>query len=526
MGTYYKLLTTFLLCFSFYSCLSTKSVKVGFLDEADLSYKYLYARDQDGDNVVFRMKWPTNPVNSRYYNANKNEGLTPVVITVQGGLWEGTLPLPSINYPHILEGAIGIDFMFAGGSSTINGIDYSSDGFYDYRGPKSKKSLLAISLFAIGKTEACDQKWQGGNCPGTAINIEDWVGYKVETNNVGYATISNGSNIGSITLARYGQLLHSSKNNKIAWYVSWEGPFGGGHIIALDLNKAINVYEEHSCTIETCEYGLSSTNTYFESSNSACPEGIWTRYIFPPSGPQLIAGVAFIDINNDGEFTWEDTNKDCVFDGVAFGPENKEQTDDIYFVAFEAPNGKLAYTTDVTKAFTNNPLSDPVPSKILDLHETVDYWKERSAASYVQDHSGKVYLDKATENLNDLMVIITANGIDHVQIVGDHPHVKLQYDEWKRALTDSATTSTPAPWVRLNPDKVYADYLSTGNPKCKNVDVDANADISWGRYHANDPNTVLQIDCPEINSQDAAILELMDRVHYNDRSPNLSSMLQ
>ncbi|CAK8714887.1 hypothetical protein KKHLCK_03950 [Candidatus Electrothrix laxa] len=297
-------------------------------------------------------------------------------------------------------------------------------------------------------------------------------------------------------------------------------------MIALDLNKAIDVYEEHSCTTETCKYGLSSTRTYFATSNSACPDGIFTRYIFPPSGPQLIAGVAFIDINNDGEFTWEDTDKNCVFDGVAFGPENKEQADDIYFVAFEAPNSMLAYTKDVAEAFTHNPLSHPVPNNILDLHETIAYWKERSAASYIEGPSGKVYLDNAAEYLDDLMVIITANDIDHVQTVKDHPHVKLQYDEWKRALTYNATSSEPAPWVRLNPDKVYADYLVGGDLDCKNVDVDANIDIAWERYHANDPDTILQTGCPGRNSTNAAILELMDRVHYNDRSPNLSGMLQ
>jgi len=135
------------------------------------------------------------------------------------------------------------------------------------------------------------------------------------------------------------------------------------------------------------------------------------------------------------------------------------------------------------------------PATVATSEQAAEYWSVRDAryqmAALVASHPS-------------LAVITHATSVDHVQTAEDHPHVALAYN---------ALRLGGARWVRMNPDRAHTQSIGSGFP-----DNEANAALpsdfsSWlmPEESTNDPLVI-----------NAAILELTDRVHNNDWSPNLA----
>ncbi len=90
------------------------------------------------------------------------------------------------------------------------------------------------------------------------------------------------------------------------------------------------------------------------------------------------------------------------------------------------------------------------PDDIATLKESEGFYEERD---------GSLYIPQVAELYPNLLVMVCATEVDHLQSQPDHPHIALQYNAW---------LSSKVRWLRLNADPSYvaqASGLNKGNFK-------------------------------------------------------------
>lgn len=355
----------------------------------------------------------------------------PILIHGGGGFRGDCLDERQTDLPD--HGFIEIRFNFPGSGS---GPD-SSGGLFDNRGIHSLMAYRNIIRFAGNYLTDSD-----GN------TLADLVSPVVPLKtNIGLVGWSNGGNTNICVAGRYG-----SEIENLAWIVNWESPVGDGmpqaeagskDTILRPLNPNINT----AFDTLTGEWDLTTLSYGSQIHN---PVLFDNQY--------YVTGGLYFDFDEDGEV-------DPGIDFIA------------YPLVFEINGSYVSYySTRLRKeAARKNLFPDPPPDHIPTVAETEAFWAVRN---------GELWIDSVLTQFPDLMFMIVANEIDHVQRSPAHPPVVIQYNAFK---------SAQARMVRLNPDLAYINsFLGYEHPDA--VDNPAYMDINYAivRYfvepgNANDP---------------------------------------
>ncbi|MDZ7303680.1 MAG: T9SS type A sorting domain-containing protein [candidate division KSB1 bacterium] len=396
----------------------------------------------------------TPPLQARY-------GATgaPVVIHLAGGF--SSIGLTVANPPWSLPDCIEIRFNFPGGGSgaTLSG------GIYDDRGPNCLKALRDVIRFALGTTTDVNGK-----------KLSQLVNPIVPlASNVGLVGWSNGGN-GTLGVAG----VHGSEIAGLAWIVNWESPVGDG-MANLECgalprpgvsgqNPAVNP----AYNPDTGEFDLTML-AYSDTVNIAV------------QGPALRGGLYF-DSNRNGVPDW---GSDFIL------RPHQWRTDNVT---------KVYYSNRVIAAASAaNLLPVPLPAHIASVAETGEFWHWRD---------GGHWFAEAVRQLPNLMFIVEAAAVDHLQTAPDHPHVLIQYEGMRRA---------GARFVRLNPDRAYVESV-LGRSAATAADNEAFTPFD----HLSIRNALEPAGAggvPTNAGVAAAIYELADRTQYGNLSPQLGGVL-
>jgi hypothetical protein len=142
------------------------------------------------------------------------------------------------------------------------------------------------------------------------------------------------------------------------------------------------------------------------------------------------------------------------------------------------------------------------PSWLASLTEAKSYWGPRD---------GSLTFAEVHQRHPQLLVLVVASAVDHVQGQPDHPHVRGQLEGWLGA---------GQPFVRLNPDRAYLAAICDAEPSSlPDNDAGSNAPYPgiepWLEPEAN----------PELPAMDAAVAELADRHQQQELAANLDAVL-
>ncbi|MDZ7307722.1 MAG: T9SS type A sorting domain-containing protein [candidate division KSB1 bacterium] len=396
----------------------------------------------------------TPPTRARYSSLG-----APVIIHVAGGF--GSNGLTVANPPWSLPDCIEIRFNFPGGGSgaTLSG------GAYDDRGPNCLKTLRDVIRFALGTTADANGK-----------KLSQLVNSIVPlASNVGLVGWSNG---GNATLGVAG--VHGGEIAGLAWIVNWESPVGDG-MANLECgalprpgvsgqNPAVNP----AYNPDTGEFDLSLL-AYSDTVNIAA------------QGPALRGGLYF-DINRNGI---ADLGVDFILRPHLWRVDNVP---------------KVYYSNRVIAAASAaNLLPMPLPAHIASVAETGEFWHWRDDGHWFAE---------VVRQLPNLMFIVEAAAVDHLQTAPDHPHVLIQYEGMRRA---------GARFVRLNPDRAYVESV-LGRSAATAADNEAFTPFD----HLSIRNALEPVGAggvPTNAGVAAAIYELADRTQYGNLSPQLGGVL-
>jgi hypothetical protein len=172
---------------------------------------------------------------------------------------------------------------------------------------------------------------------------------------------------------------------------------------------------------------------------------------------------------------------------------------------------------DYTKFHTMHPIASNLPprktEKDLSIYQDMIAWPSciatlKESEAYFEERDGSLYIAKIIEKFPNLLVMVCATEVDHLQRQIDHPHIALQYNAW---------LSNKARWLRLNPDFYYMQAASNMNK---------------GNFKNNPPRSpidaseiVLYLEnvgvTPDYVFAEGAIAELADR----KRTKNLRAVL-
>ncbi len=352
----------------------------------------------------------------------------------------------------LTPGFVEIRFNFPGGGQPGK----RSGGTYDDRGEACIKASRDVVRFALGLTADVNGKY-----------LKDLTADITPlSNNVGLCGWSNGGNATLTTAGLYGKAL-----NNLAWIVNWESPVGDGmpSVEAGSKQKLNPAYNAN-----TGEWDLSTLS--FSD----------TLVVSKPGVPVLRGGL-FIDIDNDG-FPNEATD-------FLLTP-----------YLYRGAETKVFYSNRVIEEADGRGLIPPgAASHLATKEETGIFWNWRNAETHIAS---------AISDNPDLMFIICASAMDHVQGAPDHPHVLTQYDLMQRA---------GCRFVRLNPDRSYCEEVG-GVEFPKAADNDAfqlfsHLSIATG-LEPEGPNFI-----PDLIYVSAAVLELADRTWGNELTSNLDSTI-
>lgn len=395
----------------------------------------------DGQGIAVRVVPPERP---RYENG------APVVIGVNPG-------------PHGATGRLGaaecgfVEVFFA---STDFG-----KGPYDFGGPKWILGLRDVTLFALAKT--ADEQGR---------RIEDLTGeIPVLGANVGTIGLSHGGNACGAVMG-----LHGQDMPELAWYVSWESPYGEGAVgEELGSPRRANGRVNPAYDAETSRLDLSQLA--YDPDLAMTGRGRTQQQRRELS----FRGSLFFDVDGDGHY---DPQADFRHQPARFDP---------------GQGPKFWYSIRLLReAERRNLFADSWPTHIATVAEAKEFWHYRDATGLVPD---------AIRKIPNLAVIIVANEDDHMQVAPDHPHIRIQANAFQEA---------GARFVRVNPDRAYVEWL-IGESRPGLVDNDA------GMLYT--PKTIRAALCPNEAAhrilQVAAMCELADRVQAGDLRPNLERVL-
>jgi len=330
------------------------------------------------------------PLTSRY-----SQG-APVVVYVIGGTSGSGINSAGVKLAR--QGFIEIHFNFPGSGVAPN----QSGGIYDQRGPECLKALRDVIRFALGEWHDTQGKSLSDiTAPITPLPT-----------NVGLIGLSHGGN-STISVAG----VHGAEISTLAWIVNWESPVGDGMPTAEAgaIHSTTNPINNPAYNPDTGEFDLSLL-AYDDTVS------INLHHAFSDLGE--IHGGLYFDINQNSQV-------DMGTDFVAY-PFIYELNDTV----------KVFYSVRLMEEATNrNLFPEDRPSHIPTLAQTREFWYWRN---------GENWIEKAVQNIPQLMFIVEASVTDHVQSAPDHPHVLIQYEGFR---------SAGARFVRLNPDRSYVEYI-------------------------------------------------------------------
>jgi hypothetical protein len=170
-----------------------------------------------------------------------------------------------------------------------------------------------------------------------------------------------------------------------------------------------------------------------------------------------------------------------------------------------------------TKFHTMHPIASNLPpkkpEKDLTIYKDMIAWPTciatlKESEAYFEERDGSLYIAKIIEKFPNLLVMVCATEVDHLQRQVDHPHIALQYNAW---------LSNKARWLRLNPDYFYmaaASNMNKGN--FKNNPPRSSIDASEIAIYLENEGVT-----PDYVFMEGAIAELADR----KRTKNLKAVL-
>ncbi len=381
----------------------------------------------------------------------------PVAISVAGGHGAGNVS-SRMNVAGC--GFVEMGFAFPSGGQG----DAKSGGTYDFRGPKSVEALRDVILFALGRK--ADTQGQ---------TIQDILGdTRVLTSNVGIHGGSHGGNACGAVMGLWGQQFP-----ELAWYVSMESPYGEG-IAGAELGarrgRLCPAYDPDTGVLDVAKLA-------FDRHLELRPFGAGR---FGDSSLPALIGSLFFDMDGDGKCDSADDYR-------------------LQPLVFDLGTGRKSWYSVrlMQEAEKRGLFSKPRPAHIPSLDETIEFWRYRDATGLLAD---------ALRKVPKLSVIVVAGETDHVQIAPDHPHIRIQVNAFQKA---------GAQLIRLNPDRVYVEWLFDRNLP----DVpDNNAALQYT------PKTIGPALCPDraVPKQllsPAAMCELADRVQAGNFEANLNRVL-
>ena len=362
------------------------------------------------------------------------------------------------------QGFIEIRFNFPGSGT---GSD-SSGGLFDNRGLHGLMAYRDIIRFAGG-----DHVDSDGN------TLSDLTSPVVPLGtNIGLVGWSNGGNTNICVAGRYGNEIAN-----LAWIVNWESPVGDGmpqaeagskDTVLRPFNPNINA----AFDTLTGEWDLGSLKFGSQIQNPV----LFDTQIH-------VTGGLYFDFNEDNEV---EPGSDFI----------------AYPLVFDI-NGsyKSYYSVRLRReAAQRNLFPDPPPDHIPSLAETEAFWAIRN---------GALWVDSVLTYFPDLMFMIVANEIDHVQRSPAHPPVVIQYNAFKNAQTRM---------VRLNPDKIYINSI-VGYEHPGAVDNAAQMDITYAnvRDYVEPGEATEPFGYSTIAA--AGACELADRTQYNILDAQLNTLI-
>jgi hypothetical protein len=230
---------------------------------------------------------------------------------------------------------------------------------------------------------------------------EDTYGYKIsdmignisaDPYNVGLCGWSNGGNATIATAGVYGNQLP-----ELGWIVNWESPVGDG---MPNVDAGVNSKPNPAYDPTTGKFDVSLLR--------------FDQLLETNEGD---LGAFYFDINGNEDFNL-----------VTDYPANYH-----YFL------GRCYYSEWIRDAADNLGIS--YPDHIASAQETRVFWYYRN---------GEKWIDSVLYHNPELMFIVEAGVVDHVQGAPDHPHILNQYNGFLDAN---------ARFIRLNPDRSYVEDI-------------------------------------------------------------------
>ncbi len=436
-------------------------------------------------------------VNMIYPEKSRYADGAPVAVVASGGN-----AADGLNFTmHAAQvGFVEVRMAFPGGGKP----KFQSGGIYDYRGSESQLALKDVLLFAGGKIPDTQGRY-----------ISDIVPVKIAKTNVGLVGWSNGGNIALITLGKYSDDLKSV----VSWIAFYESPIGplffppnlGGSKDLL-INKH---YRQGSGATGACvvdwkklQWAGSTMRNSGEHKKLSEPE---------------VSGVLYFDENKNG--IWDESVEYALTYALDVGLDKQIYPPEVlHALQLSAMFEKWVPDVPDPSEQGNRPPPPPPKPKPLKKGETapaaakpkmkhIVAWPKnlatlRESEAYFEERDGSTYYGKVAAEYPNLLIIVLATYIDHLQRQPDHPHIAMQYNAW---------LAHKVHWVRINPESSYLAAVTGMNIENftnnkPNASIDAATIANYLEAEGTTKDYVMM---------DAAIAELADR----RRAKNLGSPL-
>ncbi len=414
------------------------------------------------DGTLLAVRATWNPLTAERYAGERT-----TLLLARGSLSAGAFLEPQETGPWSRMGAVLVQVILPGGFSD----GQVSTGEFDYRGVHSQDAFGAALEWTAGRRPDIDGKYIADIIPDASPEI-------------GLVGMSAGVNLAFGALAR-----DPSGLDFVKWMVAWEGPYTDQFLDVelMSYDFEMNpTYDLGSCGNTSCPFATEPDRIQFDPAGHSFTED--------PLGAQEIDldGVLYVDEDGDGhyapdEFSW-------------------------HMLSAPGPDGELACAPSLDLAQVIDAQSDRLfadsarPSWLPPTDWLEAYWATRDAS---------VILPSLAAARPDLRIIVAGSQTDHIyKAVPDHPHVV--------ALTHYLQ-DIGFEFVRLNPDAAYMGAALDADPSGL-PDNDAGTAPTW-------PDTPDWLE-PEGSRlpfdyfvPPSAALELDDRVHAGNWSPNLDRTL-
>ena len=454
------------------------------------AYVRLPSDATDGGTLALKVSWPDTATEDRF------EDGPPVVVMVLGGTSSGGFR--TWNDPIAAEGFVVVEFLFPGGSDE----GQSSDGIYDYRGPKSVMAARDTWLFALGLL-----------VDDTGRTIHDVVGRTVLTQVMGVSAVSNGGGLTAATLNLYQDQLTGVRMLSL-WENGFSQPSQTNELGDLDRdcdetidgdgNGFFNDDGKNPRYVPATDYRYDDPET--DLSHLAWDPSIKTNFR-DESGrflPTRRDGALFFDGNGNGTYDYRPGATLCSdTDNDGATELNEDWLVGTRKIFTDAGEPRAHYAQKTTAYLAANP--DIFPNGRPDWVAT-----EQQAAEYWQSRAGNLHLHNLASLSSSLRVIHSYAEVYHSHTIEDLADA--------RAVLDGCKAS--GLWIRLQPDAVYlAEVMGSAPPGYP--DNDANVDVPMGQMLS----TAATDGTGAVDLTTAAFMELADRTYYGGWQKQLETLL-